>query len=71
MERNALIGFFAKIVLWLLVLGVPLFILGPYLKPLYALIKEGASGTSTAPSGLFGLPSAEQLQEIVNSYKTK
>ena len=70
MERNALIGFFAKVFLWLLVLGVPILFLGPYLKPLFSLMSQGTTGSST-PSGIFGLPSASQLEEIVNSYKTK
>lgn len=70
MERNALLAFLAKVVIWLIVLGVPIFFLGPYLKPIFALISEGKTATTT-PSGIFGLPSGQQLQDIVNSYKAK
>ena len=69
-ERNALISFFAKAFLWLLLLGVPIFFFGPYLKPLFALMSQGATG-STTPTGVFGLPSASQLEEIVNTYRSK
>jgi hypothetical protein len=68
MERNALIGFVAKIIIWLIVLGVPIFFLSTYLGP----IMEAVQGTGTStPSGVFGLPSAEQLQEIINTYKAQ
>lgn len=70
MERNALIGFFAKVFLWLLILGVPLFFFGPYLKSLFSLASGGTTGSPTT-TGVFGLPSAEQLQEIIQTYKPK
>lgn len=63
MERNALIGFLAKVFLWLLLLGLPLFFLGPYLKPLFGLV-TGAPATS-------GAPSESQLQELLNLYSGK
>lgn len=69
MERNALIGFVAKAIIWLLVLGVPIFFFSSYIGPLMSAFHGEA--TSTVPGGVFGLPSAEQLQEIVNSYKAK
>ena len=71
MERNALFAFFAKVIIWLIVLGVPLFFFGPYLKPIYSLMTEGRNATTTPTSGIFGLPSAQELQNIVNSYRAK
>lgn len=65
MERNALISFFAKIVLWLLLLGLPLFFLGPYLKPLFNLVTGAPSTSSSVP---LGVPSEGQLQELLNLY---
>ena len=70
MERNALLGFLARVVLWLLVLGVPLFFFGPYLKPLFSLVSQSTTATST-PKTVFGLPSAQELQAIVRSYKSQ
>ena len=67
MERNALIGLVFKVVLWLVVLGVPLYFLSTYVGPL----TEALRGSTVSPTGLFGLPSAEQLQKILETYKSK
>jgi hypothetical protein len=68
MERNALIGFFAKIFLWLLLLGLPLIFLGPYLKPLFGLITGAPTDASTSP---LGVPSESQLQQLFDAYSGK
>jgi len=68
MERNALISFVVKAIVWLLILGVPLFFLSTYLTPLISAI-EGNTASSTVPSGLLGLPSAAQMQRIIELYK--
>ena len=65
MERNAFIGFFAKVFLWLLVLGLPLFFLGPYLKPLFDLATGAPSTPGQSP---LGVPGEGQLQELLNLY---
>ena len=57
MERNALIGFLAKMFLWVLLLGLPLLFLGPYLKPLYDLVRGG--------------PNASQFQQLLDAYSGK
>ncbi|MDB5195051.1 MAG: hypothetical protein JWO84_235 [Parcubacteria group bacterium] len=68
MERNALIGFIAKVIIWLIVLGVPIFLLSTYFEP----IMRGLSHTGTASSSrLLGLPSAEQLQKAIEAYKAQ
>jgi hypothetical protein len=68
MERNALIGFVAKVIIWLIVLGVPIFFLSSYIGPFLSAVQSGGAGTST-PSRLLGLPSAEQLQKVLETYK--
>ncbi|MGE5541334.1 MAG: hypothetical protein ACM3TU_03595 [Bacillota bacterium] len=69
MERNAFIGLIVKIVIWLLVLGVPIFFLSSYLTPLMAALQQQGNGTSTVPAGVFGLPSAAQFQQVLDEYK--
>ena len=66
MERNALIGFFAKLILWLIILGVPLFFLSSYIGPILSMFTGNAATPST---GLFGLPSGEELKQIIDGYK--
>lgn len=67
MERNALIGFVAKIIIWLVVLGVPLFLLSSYIGPLMNAL-TGGTGT---PSGVFGLPTPEQVEQLKELYTGK
>ena len=68
MERNALISLFAKIFLWLLLLGLPLFFLGPYLKPLYNTLTGQGGGESGVP---VGVPGENQLQQLFDIYSGK
>ncbi len=68
MERNALISFFAKIFLWLLLLGLPLIFLGPYLKPLFGLLTGAPADPSASP---IGVPSESQLQQLLDVYTGK
>ena len=68
MERNAIIGFVAKIVIWLIVLGVPIFLLSNYLAPIMEAVSHGAT---TTPSGLLGLPSPEQLRQLMEMYQAR
>ena len=65
MERNALISLFAKIFLWLLLLGLPLFFLGPYLKPLYSSLTGSSAGSGGVP---VGVPAENQLQQLLDAY---
>jgi hypothetical protein len=57
MRRNAILGLIAKVVIWLVILGVPLFFLSTYLGQL--------------PAGLFGVPNEEQVQQILDLYRTE
>jgi hypothetical protein len=68
MERNALISFFAKIFLWLILLGLPLIFLGPYLKPLLGLLTGAPADPSVSP---LGVPSESQLQQLLDTYSGK
>ncbi len=68
MERNALIGFVAKIVIWLIVLGVPIIFLSSYVVPLFTALSHGAGA---GPANLTGLPSLEQLQQFMEAYQGK
>ncbi len=68
-RRDALLGFVAKIVLWLVVLGVPLFFLGTYLGPIMDALS--GSGSESFKPGLFGLPSEEQVNKLIEQYQSQ
>ena len=66
MRRDALIGTILKVIIWLVVLGVPIFFLSSYLGP----IRKSLSGNAeTAHPGVFGLPSKEQVDGFIRAYQ--
>lgn len=66
MRRAQWFGFFAKLLIWAIVLLLPLYLYQQYLQPLVGAL---SSGTSTPASGPFGFPSQEQLQQFIGSYR--
>lgn len=68
MRRNALLGLIAKTVLYLLLLGVPLLFLSSYIGPLMSAF-TGQTSPESLPTGLFGVPSEAQLNQILEQYK--
>ncbi len=64
-QRTMRWSFWGKLVLWVVVLGLPLFFLAPILKSLTQLPSAGAGAQS-----VFGLPSAEQLKALVETYNS-
>jgi len=71
MRRNAILGFFAKLVIWLIVLGVPLFFLSSYLGPVLDAFTGQAVNGQGLPSGLFGFPSEAQLEGLIEQYRAE
>jgi hypothetical protein len=66
MRRTGRIAFWFKLLLWIVVLGLPFFI-GPLLKYFSA-----ATGFDIpANSSVFGIPSSEDLQKAISTYKAK
>ncbi|MDB5264779.1 MAG: hypothetical protein JWN64_350 [Parcubacteria group bacterium] len=63
-RRDAVLGLVAKILLWLIILGVPIFFLSAYIQPLMALF----SGQQASPAG-FGVPSKEQIDVLIKEYQ--
>lgn len=69
MRRNAILGLIARIVLWLVILGVPLFFLSTYLGPILDAMSGQGGGSGQLPSGLFGIPSEEQINQLIEQYQ--
>lgn len=69
MRRNAILGLIAKVILWLVVLGVPLFFLSTYLGPIMDAVAGQSSNGQAIPGGLFGIPSEEQIQRLIEQYQ--
>ena len=67
MRRVALFAFFGKIILWLIVLGVPIFFLSSYLTPL--LERFSSTGTTDVSTRVFGLPSGADIQRAYDEWQ--
>ena len=63
-RRDAVIGFAVKILFYLILLGVPIFLISSYLGP---LLSRTESATSTT---LFGVPSPAEAQRLIEQYRS-
>lgn len=61
LRRTQRWAFWGKLLLWIIVLGLPVLLLGPYLHALLPVTGEGSHS-------LFGLPSADQVKALLNAY---
>lgn len=64
MHRSMRWSFWGRLLIWIIVLALPFIVLGPFLKA----VVPGLSGSQG--ESLFGLPSASQIQTLLNEYKS-
>jgi hypothetical protein len=64
-RREHWFGVIFKFVVWLAIIGVPLYYYQQYLQP---LITKFQTTTGTPTSGPFGLPTTADLQKLINSF---
>ncbi len=64
MRRIGRIAFWAKVVLWTVLIVLPLLLIGPILSGLSAMIAPGTA------SGVMGVPSPELIQQALEAYKS-
>ncbi|KND50506.1 MAG: hypothetical protein AB202_02525 [Parcubacteria bacterium C7867-007] len=67
-RRTGLISFWAKVILWTIVLILPLFLIGPLLSALKPYFNATVPDGSAA---LLGVPSPEQIQQAVELFKAQ
>ncbi|OGG48539.1 hypothetical protein A3G63_03365 [Candidatus Kaiserbacteria bacterium RIFCSPLOWO2_12_FULL_52_8] len=59
-------SFFARIIIWTIVLLLPLYL---YQQYLYPIVSKFSAASTTTTSNLFGLPTSVDIQKLINSYK--
>jgi len=69
-RRDQLVGFVGKIVLWILVIVLPLYVYQQYLGPLVEKFTTLYGVGATTQNGV-GLPTTAELQKLIDSYKVK
>ena len=65
-RRDQWLGFFGRIIVWLIVLALPLFLYQQYVQPI--VDKFSVTPGTTAP-GTFSIPSSAEIQKLINSFK--
>lgn len=68
MRRDALIGFFVKLLIWLVVLGVPIFFISAYLLPIFDSL-SAITQPGSLPNGVFGFPGSDEIQYLIEQYQ--
>ncbi len=68
MRRDQWIGFVGKVVMWVLVLALPIYLYQHYLEPIYSAL---SAGHASSTPGFFGLPSSAELQNLLHSVQGK
>jgi len=67
-RRDQWLGFIGRIIVWVIVLALPLYLYQQYLQPFVAKFSAAAGTTTT---GIFGLPTSAELQKLMNSFQGK
>ena len=67
-RRDQWLGFVGKIIVWVIVLVLPLYLYQQYLGPLVSRFSV-LSGIATSSQSVLGLPTTADLQKLINSYR--
>ncbi len=64
-RRDQWLGFIGRIIVWLIVLALPLYLYQHYLEPLVSKFSATTGITTTGP---FGFPTFAEMQKLLNSF---
>ena len=65
-RRDQWLGFIGRIIVWVIVFALPLYLYQQYLQP---FVSKFSSATGVTTSGPFGFPTSAELQKLINSFK--
>ena len=67
-RRDQWLGFVGRVIIWIVVLLLPLYLYQQYLQPIVSKFSSATPGEMT--TGILGLPSSADVQKLINSFKT-
>ncbi len=67
-RRDQWFGFAGRIIIWIIVLALPLYLYQQYLEPIVSKFSTTPGATTTS---MFGLPTTAELQKLLNSFQGK
>jgi hypothetical protein len=70
-RRSQRLSFLSTIIIWIVVLALPLYLYQQYLQPVITKISANSGMSTTTTSGLLGLPTFNEIGNLVNSAKSK
>ena len=65
-RRGQWLGLVGRIIVWIIVLALPLYLYQQYLQPLVSKFSATSGMTTTGP---FGFPTSAEVQKLINSFK--
>ncbi|MFA6502939.1 MAG: hypothetical protein WCT45_01625 [Candidatus Paceibacterota bacterium] len=65
-RRDQWLGFFGRIIIWVVVLALPLYLYQQYFTP---ILEKFSTTPGQLTSGFLGLPSSAEVQKLINSFK--
>ncbi|MCX6788238.1 MAG: hypothetical protein NT108_03720 [Candidatus Kaiserbacteria bacterium] len=69
-RRDQWFSFFSRIIIWVVVLVLPLYLYQQYLGPIIAKF-SAVSGVPISGTNVFGLPTTADIQKLLNSFQRK
>lgn len=70
-RRSQRLSFLSQILVWIVVLALPLYLYQQYLEPVVARISTTSGLSTTTTSGFLGLPTLNEMGNLVNSIRSK
>ncbi len=67
-RRDQWLGFIGRVLVWVIVLALPLYIYQQYLQPFVQKFSQTTGVTTTGP---FGFPTSAELQKLLSSFQSK
>ena len=65
-RRDQWLGFIGRVVVWIIVITLPLYLYQQYLQP---LVDKFSATPGAATTGPFGFPTSAQMEKLINSFK--
>ncbi len=70
-RRNQWFGFITKVIIWIIVLALPLYLYQQFLAPVIQKFSETSGMSTTTTSGFLGIPTFVEVGKLINSYTEK
>ena len=67
-RRDQWLGFIGRVIVWIIVFGLPLYLYQQYLQPFVSTYTKQAGITTSGP---FGFPTFAEMQKLIASFQGK